>query len=100
MEKWPAVIVYHPTEAGSHAFANMGWVGIVGSLTGFSNASVGVGEKVWISDRTDLTSRFGKPWMYALRDALQFAVDADAAITELINTKRTAAIFLGIGMTI
>jgi isopenicillin-N N-acyltransferase-like protein len=32
--KWPAVVVYHPSNNNGHAFANVGWVGWVGSITG------------------------------------------------------------------
>jgi len=98
ISKFPSITVYHPSEAKSQAVANIGFVGLVGSITAYSNASIGLSEKVWLS-RTEhnLTSRFGKPWTFVLRDAAQFATDVDSAINMFINTQRTAAIFIGVG---
>ena len=31
---FPQVTVYHPTEGNGHAFANFGWTGWIGSITG------------------------------------------------------------------
>lgn len=95
--KHPAIIVYHPSEPGSHTFANIGFLGQVGTITGFSDASIGISQKVWLGSPDDITTRFGTPWMYVLRDILQFAGDTDSALTRLINADRTCAIFLGIG---
>ena len=41
----PVIVVYHSNEKGSQPFANVGWPGFIGSITGFSPL-VGVGEKV------------------------------------------------------
>jgi len=50
-------------------FANFGWVGLIGSLAGFST-KIGISEKYWCPFETNITSAYGKPWMYALRDLL------------------------------
>lgn len=91
-----AFIVYHPTEANSNSFANIGFCGLVGSITGYSNSSIGISEKVWLG-HPENNARIGKPWTFALRDTLQFATDMDSALTGLVNTARTCSIHVGIG---
>lgn len=95
ISKYPQVVVYHPNEG--HKFANVGYVGLVGTITGFSAANVGISQKVWLNYEGDPTSRFGTPWNYVLRDVLQFADDMDSALAMLENAKRTCAIHLGVG---
>ncbi len=91
-QEYPTVLVYHPTEGGKlktkqtpfspgqpkhktktnagHPFAAVTWAGLVGTITGFSSAEVGICEKVWIHyDGHD--SRFGTPFTFVLRDILQ-----------------------------
>jgi len=41
------VTVYMPTEEGSVPFANIGFAGLVGSLTAMNKNGVSIGEKVW-----------------------------------------------------
>jgi exportin-7 len=81
----------------SHTFANFGYVGLIGSLNAYSEASIGLGEKVWITKEQDITSRFGNPWTYVLRDVVQFADSIDTALTMMINAQRTCSIHLGLG---
>ncbi|KAL9647253.1 hypothetical protein ABK040_012605 [Willaertia magna] len=90
-------VVYHPSEAGSNAFANIGYCGLIGTITGYSNSRIGISEKVWLDHPDDYDGRIGKPWTFALRDTLQFAFDLDSALTELINTHRTCSIHVGVG---
>lgn len=82
MTQYPAITVYHSTEPGSVPYANIGYAGLIGSLTGFSNASIGIVQKVWMpsKERGIETSRIGKPWHYVLRDLLQFSTDLDSAM--------------------
>jgi exportin-7 len=81
----------------SHTFANFGYIGLIGSLNAYSEASIGLGEKVWITKEQDITSRFGNPWTYVLRDVVQFADSIDTALTMMINAQRTCSIHLGLG---
>ncbi|CAF4390366.1 unnamed protein product, partial [Adineta steineri] len=81
----------------SHAFANFGYLGLIGSLSAYSEASIGLGEKVWITKEQDITTRFGNPWTYVLRDVVQFADSIDTALTMLVNAHRTCSIHLGLG---
>jgi len=48
-------------------FANIGWVGLIGSMTGFSSL-VGIGERKW--DDEGMAGEYGTPWMYVLRDVI------------------------------
>jgi hypothetical protein len=36
INKYPVVSVYHPTEPGTQKHANIGYVGLIGVLTGMS----------------------------------------------------------------
>ena len=93
------ITVYHPSEAGSVPFANIAWVGFLGSLTGYSSAKIGVSERLRGGAASTMT-RFGKPWTYALRDVLQFSKTIDDALNNLKNTDRTCSIYLGIGSSV
>jgi hypothetical protein len=88
---------YKQQYSTSHAFANFGYAGLIGTLGAYSEASVGLGEKVWITKERDITSRFGNPWTYVLRDVVQFSNSIDTALTMFINAKRTCSIHLGLG---
>jgi hypothetical protein len=112
--KYAAIIVYHPNASyqgyadhfhefykqqysTSHAFANFGYVGLIGSIGAYNEVSVGLGQKVWIYKEQDITSRFGNPWTYVLRDVVQFSNSIDTALTMLVNAQRTCSIHLGLG---
>lgn len=93
--KYPQIVIYHPDEG--HSFANIGYVGLVGTITGISEASISISEKVWLNYEKDPSSRFGTPWNYVLRDVLQFADNMDSALEMISNAKRTCAIHVGVG---
>jgi hypothetical protein len=88
---------YKQQNCTSHTFANFGYIGLIGSLNAYSEASIGIGEKVWITKEKDITTRFGNPWTYVLRDVVQFADSIDSALTMLANAHRTCSIHLGVG---
>ncbi len=111
--KYATITVYHPNASyegyndhfydyykqqnyKSHAFANFRYGGIIGSLGAYSKVTIGLGSKVWITQGEDITSRFGNPWIYVLRDVAQFADSIDSALTMLINAHRTCSIHLGL----
>jgi len=98
ISQYPAITVYHSTEKGSIPYANIGYAGLIGTLTGISNASIGVVEKLWLpkADRKVKTSRVGKPWNYVLRDIMQFAPDLDGAMDQLKKAHRTCSIHVGV----
>jgi len=98
MQKYPMVAVYHPdpNKFGGHPFANVGWAGWIGSITGMSSVHVGMSEKV-ADDHYGTSSREGYPFNYLMRDILQFDENLDEAIARIVNARRTCAIFLGCG---
>ena len=99
ISKFPLIAVYHPTEVGSVPFSNIAWVGMIGSLTGYSSARIGVSERLR-GGPADSMTRFGKPWTFALRDVLQFSKTIDDALDNLNQTDRTCGIYLGIGSSV
>ena len=91
----PQVTVYHPNEGDGHAFAQLGWVGFVGALTGFSGHNA-ICEKVWIH-YDGHSSREGIPWTFLLRDILQYDTDLASAVGRIDSAHRTCSIFVGLG---
>ena len=102
--KYATVTVYHPNASyegyakhfheyykqqyiTSHTFANFGYAGLIGSLNAYSDVSIGLGQKVWITTEQDITSRLGNPWTYVLRDVVQFSQSIDTALTMMENTE-------------
>jgi len=96
MNKYPMISIYHSNVENSQVFANFGWVGLAGSLAGFST-KLGVSQKVWRPYEGNLTSRYGTPWMYVLRDLLQFGTDLASSVEMLESADRTWQMFLGVG---
>lgn len=68
-----SVTVYHPKNLG-HDFANVGFIGWIGALTGQSSAHMAISEiGVTFPDATfGKESRVGIPFVFLLRDILQF----------------------------
>jgi len=76
VNEFPSVILYEPSEEGSHAFTNIGFLGLIGSITAMSKIGISVGEKViccpspgeW-PELPQITYN-GKPWTFVLRDTI------------------------------
>jgi hypothetical protein len=88
------VIIYEPSELGSKPFANIGYIGLIGSLTVMSKIGISVGEKVMYANPKDYPvpphiTYYGKPWVMVLRDVAQFANNIQEVQTMLESTKRT-----------
>ena len=98
---YSAITVYHPNKDGSngHAFVNVGIMGFLGGLTGMSEAQLGISE-IGVS-YPDVTfgneSRVGVPFIFLLRDILQFDYTLDDAINRMANAPRTCDLILGVG---
>jgi hypothetical protein len=98
---FPQVTVYHPTPgAGNgHAFANIGMSGFIGGLTGVSSKQLGISEiGATYPDATfGSMSRIGVPFIFLLRDILQFDDVLEDAENRMINSRRTCDLMLGVG---
>lgn len=71
MQNYPLLLVYQPSDKAQNAFATLGWPGFMGAITGVSSAALGVCEKVWLG-YDGVSTRFGEPFHFVLRDILQF----------------------------
>jgi len=101
---YPQVTVYHPTEG--NAYAQVGWPGNVGVLTGFSSQQIAISE-IGVSypddsfgqgtDNTPPEKVKGEPWMFILRDVLQFSDDMQAAQDRITKADRTCNLIIGVG---
>ena len=103
VNQYPTVIIYDSTEENSKPFANIGYMGLIGTLTAMSKIGISIGEKVmYVRSPTDYPvtpdyTYIGKPWMYVLRDTVQFANNVEEAEQIMSSTKRTMMIHLGLG---
>jgi len=94
---FPAVTVYHPAQGNQ--FVMVGMIGFITALTGFSDQKLGISEiGVAYPDTTfGSESRIGYPFLFLLRDILQWDQTVDDATTRMINAKRTCNLILGVG---
>ncbi len=94
IQRFPTIIVYVPKQG--HPFANIGWAGVVGSVTGISSVPLAISE---IGDDYDAAndSFEGIPFQFLLRDILQFDENFDAAIARVQNARRTTSLMYAIG---
>ncbi len=99
LANFTVLAVYHPAAGSGNAFANLGFAGFTGAVTGFST-KVALSEKVWMTyDNPDIQpgNYDGLPDITVIRDLLQFADNHDAALAYAQSVKRTWAVFLGVG---
>lgn len=96
---YPAVIVYHPSDNG-HAFANVGFLAWIGSMTGQSSSRLSIHEiGVSFPDNTNFGNETyeGIPFVYLLRDILQFDNSYSDTVNRITNANRTCDLILGVG---
>lgn len=94
IQKHPVIAVYFP-ETG-HPFANIGWAGVVGCVSGVSSARLAISEIGDDYDRAN-DSFAGMPFMLLLREILQYDTSLDEAIDRVRRTPRTTSLMYGIG---
>lgn len=97
VNKYPLITVYHSTEKGSNVFANIGFAGLIGSITAFNANGIAMSEKVWLPGKSVPYTYYGYPWMYVFRDTAQFSSNLSQAVDRIFNAKRTQRIHIGIG---
>lgn len=101
---YPQVTIYHPSTG--NAFAQVGWPGSIGALTGMSEQQISVSE-IGVSypddtfgqgtDNTPPEMVHGQPWMFVLRDVLQKANNIEEAKSVITNANRTCNLIIGLG---
>lgn len=92
--------VYHSlNEKQGNSFANIGWTGWIGSITGINDQMLAISEiGVSYPDKSfGRESRFGIPFTFILRDVLQFDSHLDESMNRMKNSKRTCNLILGVG---
>jgi len=109
VQNYPSITVYHPSEdtddtdnftgKGPQPWINVGFTGFIGALTGLSSAQLAISEiGVTYPDETyGEMSRVGVPFIFLLRDILQYDYTVDDATTRMADTMRTCNLILGVG---
>ena len=100
LQNHPTVTVYHPAPGSSLGvpFANVGWAGWIGTLTGMSSNRIGISE-IGISypDSTFGKESFvGIPFVFLERQIVQRASDVFDAMDMIKNANRTCDLVLGV----
>lgn len=87
---YPVIQVYHKNSDEENSFVTAGYAGFIGALAGFSDQKVAISEiGVSYPDPTfGSQSRIGIPFIYLLRDILQFDKTIDDAISRMANARR------------
>ncbi|GMV65943.1 MAG: hypothetical protein AMXMBFR75_17400 [Candidatus Hinthialibacteria bacterium] len=96
IQKYPVIFVYHPNPGQGHAFANFSWAGVIGAVTGISSERLAISE---IGDDYDKANDTfdGIPFVFLLRDILQFDHSLDEATSRIKNAKRTTSLMYAVG---
>lgn len=96
---YAAIVVYHPNPGDGNQFALVGFPGFVGALSGMSERKVAISEiGVSYPDPSfGKESRLGMPFIFVLREILQYAQTIDDAISIMATVHRTCDLILGVG---
>jgi len=96
---YPALTVYHPNPGEGNTFALVGMTGFIGGLTGISDKQLGISEigVAFPDESFGDQSRVGYPFIFLLRDILQWDLTVDDATNRMANAKRTCDLILGVG---
>lgn len=69
INQFPIIVIYESNEEGAQSFANINYLGWIGSLTSMSKLGISVGEKVMLPREGShdypewpQVTYFGKPW--------------------------------------
>lgn len=103
LQNYPVIYVYHPGAATSLGvpFINVGWAGWIGTLTGLNSKRIGVSEiGVSYPDFPPYfgnESRVGEPFVFLLRNILQFQSSLAGAVSYINSAVRTCHLLLAVG---
>ena len=100
----PQLTIYHPSEGNT--FANMGWPGSIGTLTGMNALQMSINE-IGVSYPDDSFGQgtpdtppeklAGTPWMLVVRNILQHTTSLTEAVSSVEQAERTCNLILGVG---
>jgi len=95
-----SVTVYHPVNSTyGHPYAMVGFPGFIGALSGISSTKLGISEiGVAFPDASfGDESRAGVPFIFLLKDILNYDYTVDDAISRMAVAPRTCDLILGVG---
>lgn len=97
---YTVVASYRTTDNSAPSFAAVTWPGFVGAVTGINEVGVGISEKVWMVNgkKNIQPGRYdGIPDAFTLRYVLQHSASKEDAEKFAQDSKRTWAMFMGLG---
>lgn len=101
LQDFPLVTIYHPLNpAMGYPFANVGWTGWIGTLTGMSSNRIGISEigisypnyPPYFGDE----SFSGIPFVFLERQIIQHGTSVYDAMNMITNANRTCHLMLGV----
>lgn len=94
IQQFPVMVIYVPENG--QVFANLTWAGVVGCISGISEQRLAISE---IGDdyNKEADTYAGMPFMFLLRDVLQFDATLDQAIDRICHAPRTSSLMYGVG---
>jgi isopenicillin-N N-acyltransferase-like protein len=99
LQDFPTVTIYHPADPSLGVpFANVGWAGWIGVLTGMSSNKLGISEiGVSYPDDTFGDETFvGIPFIFLERQIVQYGTSVFNAMDMIKNANRTCRLILGV----
>ncbi len=94
IQRYPLITIYHPDRR--HAFANIGWIGMIGVVSGMSSAQIAVSE---IGDDYDKENDSFEaiPFVFLLRQVLQYDNSLEQAIDRICGATRNTSLLYAVG---
>ena len=103
-KNYPALTVYHPDDGND--FVNIGFTGFVGAITGMNDQQMGISE-IGITYPDDSFGQGtqdtgpqkvkGTPFIFLLRDTLQFTSSLEDSVNHMTESERTCNLALMVG---
>ena len=94
IQNHPAIIVHRPI--GRLAFANVGWVGFIGVVSGMNELQVAVSE-IGEHFSDDCETLAGDPMIFVMRQALEDGKTLDQAVNVFKTAERTSSFLYCVG---